>query len=67
MKFNGIYKIPVLMIVGWRGHGGKPNDAPEHWIMGEKTPKIIQDLGFPLVLIEEEDIEDIELIKNLDK
>ena len=65
-SFTGIYKIPVLMIVGWRGYGGKPNDAPEHWIMGEKTPKIIQDLGFPLVLIEEEDIEDIELIKNLD-
>ena len=25
------------MIIGWRGYGGKPNDAPEHWVMGEKT------------------------------
>ncbi len=33
-SFSLMYKIPVLLIVGWRGHDGPPNDAPEHWIMG---------------------------------
>ena len=40
-SFSLMYKIPVLLVVGWRGYGGPPNDAPEHWIMGVKTPEII--------------------------
>ena len=35
-----IYRIPVLLVVGWRGYGGPPNDAPEHWIMGTKTQEM---------------------------
>ena len=27
-SFNLLYKIPVLLIIGWRGYGGEPNDAP---------------------------------------
>ena len=46
-SFNLIYKIPALIIVGWRGHGGKPNDAPEHWIMGEKTTEYFNKLHNP--------------------
>ena len=37
-SFSLMYKIPVLLVVGWRGYGGPPNDAPEHWIMGAKPP-----------------------------
>jgi phosphonopyruvate decarboxylase len=33
-SFNLLYRIPVLLVIGWRGYGGPPNDAPEHWIMG---------------------------------
>ncbi len=36
-SFNLLYRVPALLVVGWRGYGGPPNDAPEHWIMGEKT------------------------------
>ncbi len=32
-SFSLMYRVPVLLIVGWRGYGGPPNDAPEHWIM----------------------------------
>ena len=35
--------IPVLLVVSWRGYGGQ--DAPEHLIMGEKTPEILHTLG----------------------
>ena len=61
-SFNLIYKIPALIIVGWRGYGGKPNDAPEHWIMGEKTTEYFKMLDIPFACFEdaEESQEDIE-------
>ena len=51
-SFNLIYRIPVLMLIGWRGYGGPPNDAPEHWIMGEKSPEILKTLDIPFELLE---------------
>ncbi|MBM32496.1 MAG: hypothetical protein CL764_06560 [Chloroflexi bacterium] len=65
-SFNGIYKIPVLVIIGWRGYGGKPNDAPEHWIMGEKTTEIIKDLCLPFTSIKNQDIKNQDFLKKLD-
>ena len=52
-SFNLIYKIPILIIVGWRGFGGKPNDAPEHWIMGEKTTEYFKMLNIPFACFED--------------
>jgi len=46
-SFSLIYKIPALLVVGWRGYGGPPNDAPEHWLMGVKTPEISALLEVP--------------------
>jgi sulfopyruvate decarboxylase alpha subunit len=46
-SFSLMYKIPVLLVIGWRGHGGPPNDAPEHWIMGTKTPALLDLLEIP--------------------
>ena len=54
-SFNLIYKINTLIIVGWRGYGGKPNDAPEHWVMGEKTLEYFKMLGIPFISFEEDD------------
>lgn len=51
-SFNLIYRIPALLIVGWRGYGGPPNDAPEHWIMGEKTTKVFDLLEVPYEILE---------------
>ncbi len=51
-SFSLMYKIPVLLIVGWRGYGGPPNDAPEHWIMGVKTPEIFDLLEVPYEILE---------------
>lgn len=56
-SFSLMYKIPVLLIVGWRGFGGPPNDAPEHWIMGVKTPEILELLGMPCEILEPEQLE----------
>lgn len=46
-SFSLMYRVPVLLIVGWRGYGGPPNDAPEHWIMGVKTPQLFDALEVP--------------------
>src|SRR5262245_3702834 len=40
-----MYGLPVLLIVTWRGFGGK--DAPEHILMGAITPGLLDLLGIP--------------------
>ena len=56
-SFSLMYKIPALLIVGWRGYGGPPNDAPEHWIMGEKTTELFDLLGVPYQIMEPDSLE----------
>ena len=40
-----MYGFPALLVVTWRGHAGK--DAPEHILMGEITPRLLDLLGIP--------------------
>ena len=56
-SFSLMYKIPVLLVVGWRGYGGPPNDAPEHWIMGVKSPEIFDLLEVPYEVPEPDQLE----------
>ena len=56
-SFNLIYKVPVLLVVGWRGYGGPPNDAPEHWVMGAKSTDMFGLLDIPCEVVEPDDLE----------
>jgi phosphonopyruvate decarboxylase len=38
-----MYGLPALLLVTWRGYAGK--DAPEHILMGEISPKLLDLLG----------------------
>ena len=40
-----MYGLPLLLIVTWRGHGGK--DAPEHILTGTITEPLLALLGIP--------------------
>jgi sulfopyruvate decarboxylase alpha subunit len=40
-----IYKIPCLLVISWRGFGGK--DAPEHIVMGNACTTILETVGIP--------------------
>ena len=56
-SFNLLYRIPALLVVGWRGYGGPPNDAPEHWIMGEKTTEFFDLMQMPFEILEPGNLE----------
>ena len=46
-SLNLIYKIPLLMIVGYRGYLGK--DAPEHRVMGQHCKALLQQIGISVL------------------
>jgi phosphonopyruvate decarboxylase len=50
-SLNLIYKIPVLLLMSWRGYQGK--DAPEHLIMGAIHPKLLDTAGIPHQVLED--------------
>lgn len=39
-----VYKIPMLLLIGWRGEPGK-KDEPQHKVQGEIMPNLLVDLG----------------------
>ncbi|MFQ5881663.1 MAG: thiamine pyrophosphate-binding protein [Candidatus Methylomirabilales bacterium] len=53
-SLNLLYKTPCLLLIGWRGYGGK--DAPEHILTGQITPTLLEILGVPYQVLEEETI-----------
>lgn len=54
-SFSLLYRVPVLMVVGWRGHGDPQSDAPEHRIMGKKTAGLLDVLKVPYEVLGEND------------
>ena len=50
-----LYKMPVLLIISWRGYQGK--DAPEHLIMGEAMSRLLEVIGVPVQEISKDDPE----------
>ncbi|HET9925800.1 MAG TPA: thiamine pyrophosphate-binding protein, partial [Methylomirabilota bacterium] len=40
-----MYRLPALLLVTWRGHAGK--DAPEHILMGEISPSLLDMIRIP--------------------
>jgi len=46
LAHTDVYKIPMLLIVGWRGEPGIP-DEPQHIKQGQVTPAQLKILGIP--------------------
>ena len=44
-SFSLMYGLPALLVVTWRGWRGQ--DAPEHILMGEISPRLLELLGIP--------------------
>jgi len=56
-SLNLIYKIPVLVIMSWRGCGGK--DAPEHIIMGEINEPLLETSGMEYAVLDENNLDQV--------
>ena len=56
-SLNLIYRIPVLVIMSWRGQGGK--DAPEHIIMGDIDQKLLETAGMDYSVLKPENIDQV--------
>eukprot|EP01029_Cantina_marsupialis_P006147 TRINITY_DN16691_c0_g2_i1.p1 TRINITY_DN16691_c0_g2~~TRINITY_DN16691_c0_g2_i1.p1 ORF type:complete len:431 (-),score=138.82 TRINITY_DN16691_c0_g2_i1:155-1255(-) len=46
----GVYSIPMLMIIGWRGEPGK-RDEPQHRVQGAKTPAMLASMDIPFEVL----------------
>jgi phosphonopyruvate decarboxylase len=51
-----MYRLPALLLVTWRGHGG--TDAPEHLVMGEISPGLLELIRIPHRVLSAETIAD---------
>ncbi len=56
-SLNLIYRIPVLIIMSWRGQGGK--DAPEHIIMGDINQKLLETAGMEYAVLKPENCDQV--------
>jgi len=45
-----VYSIPVLLIIGWRGAPGEP-DEPQHKMQGKITLKLLKILNIPYIIL----------------
>ena len=48
------FRIPILVIVTWRGQPGGAADEPQHELMGRITPAMLEDMGIPWALFPSE-------------
>jgi len=51
------YRIPVLLSVSWRGAPGE--DAPQHFVSGKATIKILDALGLPAQILTKENMKSV--------
>ena len=56
-SLNLIYKIPMLVIMSWRGCGGK--DAPEHIIMGDINEKLLETAGMEYSILTQDNLDEV--------
>ena len=52
-----LYKIPIILIIGWRGF--LKNDAPEHEKIGKIQPELIKTIGLESKIIDENNLKNV--------
>ena len=54
-SLNQIYKVPVFLLISWRGFGGPGADAPEHDIAGCDFEDYLKVFHLPYAILSEDD------------
>lgn len=49
------FRIPILLIVTWRGEPGGHADEPQHELMGQITPRLLELMDIPWALFPDSD------------
>jgi len=55
-----LYKIPVLIVVGWRG--ADENDAPEHQLMGKATTDLLRAISLPFWIPTQHNLQELVVV-----
>jgi phosphonopyruvate decarboxylase len=56
-SLNAIFRIPVLLIVTWRGEPGGEPDEPQHELMGQITAELFEVMRLPYALFPQTEAE----------
>ena len=59
-----IYSIPMLLIIGWRGHPSE-TDEPQHILQGKITPLMLETMGIKYEILDKETLNIENLLKKL--
>jgi len=51
---NEVYRIPLVLIIGWRGEPGV-HDEPQHIKQGKVTCSLLESMGIPYAVLEKND------------
>ena len=51
LSHKDVYKIPMLLIIGWRGEPGK-KDEPQHMVKGAITKQLLEIMDIPYLELE---------------
>lgn len=49
-----VYGTPMILIIGWRGEPGKP-DEPQHLVQGRITTQLLETVGVPFVVLDHDE------------
>lgn len=59
LAHHDVFGIPVLLLVGWRGFPGTP-DEPQHLVMGKSTIDFLENMSIPTYVMREDASRDVE-------
>jgi len=51
---NDVYRIPILLVIGWRGEPGI-HDEPQHIKQGKVTCPLLESMGIPYAVLEKDE------------
>lgn len=63
---DSVFKIPMLLFIGWRGEPGK-KDEPQHVFQGKITKKILESLEIEYEILNTDTLESITQVKRIIK
>src|SRR5690554_5125733 len=59
---QGVYSIPLILLIGWRGEPGR-NDHAQHKKQGEITPELLDSMDIPYKVVTDNTEEVLESTK----